>query len=220
MDRGWPVGEVLGSEAELVAKYGVSRAVFREAVRIVEHHNVARMRRGPGGGLVVTAPGLEAVQRPAALYLAHAKTKVADVQALRRAIELQAVRGAVEHLDESGIARLRSVMDDERQLSAGEARRNDLHALHVVLADLSENPAVVLTMAMLLAMTSAQPGNDVLSADDLATALAHHDAIVEAVVAGDVALAQHRMGRFLDFAERGEDPEHVALPASASDARD
>ena len=48
MALGWPVGEVLGSEAELLERYHVSRAVFREAVRLVEHQQVARTRRGPG----------------------------------------------------------------------------------------------------------------------------------------------------------------------------
>ena len=57
---GWPVGKVLGSEAELIERYGVSRAVFREAMRIVDHHGVAEMRRGPGGGLVVVAPKADA----------------------------------------------------------------------------------------------------------------------------------------------------------------
>ena len=52
-EEGWPEGEVVGSEAELLERYGVSRAVFREAVRLLEHLQVARMRRGPGGGLVV-----------------------------------------------------------------------------------------------------------------------------------------------------------------------
>ena len=55
---GWPVGKVLGSEAELIERYGVSRAVFREAMRIVDHHGVAEMRRGPGGGLVVGSNGI------------------------------------------------------------------------------------------------------------------------------------------------------------------
>ena len=50
VDRGWPVGEVLGSQAELIERYGVSRAVFREAVRLVENQGVAFMRRGPGAG--------------------------------------------------------------------------------------------------------------------------------------------------------------------------
>ena len=32
VERGWPVGEVLGSETDLLERFGVSRAVFREAV--------------------------------------------------------------------------------------------------------------------------------------------------------------------------------------------
>src|SRR4051812_32028391 len=47
---GWPEGQVLGSETDLLERFGVSRAVVREAVRIIEHTGAARMRRGPGGG--------------------------------------------------------------------------------------------------------------------------------------------------------------------------
>src|SRR6201999_1943236 len=57
----WQVGQILGSEADLVPRDPVSRAVFREAVRLVEHQQVARTRRGPGGGLVVTEPTVDAV---------------------------------------------------------------------------------------------------------------------------------------------------------------
>jgi len=45
---GWPVGLVLGSEEQLAARYGVGRAVIREAIRLAEHRQVARMRRRPG----------------------------------------------------------------------------------------------------------------------------------------------------------------------------
>ena len=50
--RGWTIGESLGSERDLQQRYEVSRSVLREAVRLVEHHQVARMRRGPNGGLL------------------------------------------------------------------------------------------------------------------------------------------------------------------------
>src|SRR6202043_3013780 len=53
---GWPVGSVLASEPELLERYGVSRPVLREAGRILESQRVARMRRGPRGGLVVLEP--------------------------------------------------------------------------------------------------------------------------------------------------------------------
>src|ERR1700751_3349302 len=69
MAMGWPVGEVLGSETELLERYNVSRAVFREAVRLIEHQQVARTRRGPGGGLVVTEPTVDAGIDAVVLYL-------------------------------------------------------------------------------------------------------------------------------------------------------
>ena len=52
----WEPGELFGSEVELIARYGVSRAVFREAVRLLEHHGLAEMRRGLHGGLFIVQP--------------------------------------------------------------------------------------------------------------------------------------------------------------------
>ena len=79
VDRGWPVGEVLGSQAELIERYGVSRAVSREAVQLVENQQVAHMRRGPGGGLVVTEPTVDAIIDAAVLYLHRANTRLTEV---------------------------------------------------------------------------------------------------------------------------------------------
>ena len=42
---------MLGAEAELRERYGVSRAVLREAVRILEYHGAVTTKRGPGGGV-------------------------------------------------------------------------------------------------------------------------------------------------------------------------
>jgi DNA-binding FadR family transcriptional regulator len=50
--EGWP-GEVFGDQTALIHRYGFSRATLREAARLLEDRQVARMRRGPGGGLVV-----------------------------------------------------------------------------------------------------------------------------------------------------------------------
>src|SRR5690349_10951425 len=77
--RGWPVGLSLGSEMELRERFGVSRSVLREAVRLVEHHQVARMRRGPNGGLFVTAPDTGPATRAMVIYLEYVGTTVADL---------------------------------------------------------------------------------------------------------------------------------------------
>lgn len=53
---GWPVGARLGSEPDLMTRYGVSRATLRQAVRQLEQHFAVRSRRGPGGGIFVAEP--------------------------------------------------------------------------------------------------------------------------------------------------------------------
>ena len=69
--RGWPVGTVIATEAELLERFDVSSPVLRQAVGILESNQVARMRRGPGGGLVVTAPNETSVGNSVALYLEY-----------------------------------------------------------------------------------------------------------------------------------------------------
>jgi DNA-binding FadR family transcriptional regulator len=51
--EGTPAGAVFGDQAALLDRYGFSRATLREAVRLLEDRQIARMRRGPGGGLVI-----------------------------------------------------------------------------------------------------------------------------------------------------------------------
>src|SRR6202789_4622443 len=107
MALGWPVGEVLGSEAELLARYQVSRAVFREAVRLVEHQQVARTRRGPGGGLVVTEPTTDAVIDAVVLYLYRAEARLAELFGARLVLEDIAIGLASARLEEQDLATLR-----------------------------------------------------------------------------------------------------------------
>lgn len=56
-------GEVLGSEQQLCQRYQVGRGTIREAARILEFRGVARMQRGPNGGLVVALPDAQLVSQ-------------------------------------------------------------------------------------------------------------------------------------------------------------
>ncbi len=56
IESGWPVGRSLGSEADLMARYGVGRAVLREAIRSLERLGVVAMGRGGRSGLRVISP--------------------------------------------------------------------------------------------------------------------------------------------------------------------
>ena len=100
-------GEVLGSEAELLERYQVSRAVFREAVRLVEHQQVARTRRGPGGGLVITEPTVGAVTDAVVLYLHRVDARLDEIFEARIILEEIACQLASERTDEHDLAQLR-----------------------------------------------------------------------------------------------------------------
>ncbi|MDF3310046.1 FCD domain-containing protein [Rhodococcus sp. T2V] len=195
IDAGWPVGQVLGSESELLARLGVSRAVFREAIRVLEHHDVAYMRRGPGGGLVVRAPDSAASVRACALSLNYHDATWEQVFEARSALELRCVEAAARRIDETGIARLREVLGAEEQAQrAGEVGTHDLH---VVLAEISGNPAFVLFIDVLTQLSTGGASHERTPATAAGVRTAH-DKIAEAVISGDAALARHYMQVHLD----------------------
>lgn len=196
--RGWPIGTVLGSETELIERAGVSRAVFREAVRIVEHHNAARMRRGPGGGLVVTEPDPQTVQNAVALFLEYAGVERPQLFEARAALELAATATAAERITESGIDRLRAVLAMEEEMGEAALGSGHTHDLHILIAELTGNPAMALFVQILTQLT-LQRTPDESTDPKRAVADYHgaHVAIVEAIASGDASLAQHRMRRHL-----------------------
>ena len=186
--RGWPVGAVFGSEAELLTRYRISRAVLREAVRLLEHHAVARMRRGPGGGLVVTRPDPQASIDTMALHLEYRGVTRDDLRVARDAIEL-----GVLDLALAASARARSTPATVAGLHAAAAHVTDgpigdptrADPFHTRLAELSGNPVLVLFLRVLTelfrAHTSAQerpPPVDQVAAEVRAV----HERILAAVL--------------------------------------
>src|SRR6202167_5222978 len=134
---GWQVGQILGSEADLLSRSQVSRAVCREAVRLVEHQQVARTRRGPGGGLVVTEPTVDAVIDAVVLYLYRAEARLDEVFEARLVLEDVATRLAPARLEEQDLATLRAFTEDVQPYQPTDPR-----ALHGLVAAMSRNPAV------------------------------------------------------------------------------
>jgi DNA-binding FadR family transcriptional regulator len=194
IELGWPVGQILGSEADLLDRYQVSRAVFREAVRLLEHQQVAKTRRGPGGGLVITEPTVDAVIDAVVLYLYRVEAPLDDLFEARIVLEEIASDLAPGRLDEQDLQRLRSFVDD------GQAQtRLDPRALHALVASISRNPVLellvdVLNRVTMLYSSGWQNFGPAVRADMIHA----HARIAEAVMSGDSGLARHRMRTHLE----------------------
>jgi DNA-binding FadR family transcriptional regulator len=196
-DMGWPIGDVLGNEPALLDRYGISRPVFREAVRILEHHGVARMRQGPGGGLVITAPDPGRVVDALALYLEYLKVGVADMFEVRTALEVRCAELAASRTGPSAEKLLRDAIEVER---AAATQGPDAHAdLHVVLAEAAGNRLIAMFIAAFARLTVFRSSSGAYE-DPAAlgrAALAAHEKIIASVLRGDTSLARHRMLRHL-----------------------
>ncbi|MEE6176004.1 FadR/GntR family transcriptional regulator [Mycobacterium sp. 050134] len=191
--RGWTVGESLGSEQALQQRYGVSRSVLREAVRLVEHHQVARMRRGPGGGLLICEPDAAPATRAVVIYLEYLGTTLDDLLNARLVLEPLAAALAAERIDEAGIDRLRAVLRAEEHWRPGLPGPRE--EFHVALAERSKNPVLQLFIEILMRLTTRYAlQSRTESATEAIEAVDHmhsdHTAIVAAVTAGDAARAK------------------------------
>jgi DNA-binding FadR family transcriptional regulator len=201
VQRGWPVGAVLGSEADLLTRYRISRAVLREAVRLLEHHAVARMRRGPGGGLVITRPDPRASIDTMALHLEYRGVTGDDLRVVRDAIELGVLAAVVErHTDPEVGERLSAAVRWPSQGPTDDPAKHD--AFHTELAELSGNPVLALFLRIITELfrrhTSVQdqpPPGDAAAAAEVEK---FHQRILDAILAGDTGLARHRMRRHLE----------------------
>lgn len=193
VELGWPVGEVLGSETELLERYGVSRAVLREAIRLIEHQRVARMRRGTGGGLVIDEPDVDAVIGPAVIYLLRVGATLDEIFDTRILLEELVAELASQRVTEGDIATIRDTVERE-----SEGSLSNFRLLHTQLAALSDNPVLELFVETFSRVSNFHFNDgDVLPDDFDREVRQAHSAIAKAVLANDPGLARERMRRHL-----------------------
>jgi DNA-binding FadR family transcriptional regulator len=200
--RGWPVGTVIATEAELLSRFGVSSPVLRQAASILESRQVARMRRGPGGGLVVIAPDETSVGTSVALYLEYLKVQPSAVSEARASIEIACVELAAQKIDDADVPMLRQLVRAEPS-GIRDGNLDCLAAVHLAIGDLSGNPVLALFQKMLASLLSsrAADGRDPRPTEHpahLHRLHQEHAGIVEALAGGDAALARLRMMRHLE----------------------
>ena len=127
-------GQRLPPEDELTAQFGVARTTLREALRVLESQGLIAIRRGRGGGPVVTHPSLEPIAMALAVTLQLNGTTFGDLDAARQMIEPQIAGQLAKHHDDSDLAALEAAIE----LASQAAERNDRTAFGLAAADVHE----------------------------------------------------------------------------------
>jgi len=197
-ESGWPIGEVLGSETELIEQFQVSRAILREAVRILEHYGAVETKRGPRGGIIVCAPDSAAIVRSARMFLEFEGVTPINLSEARAVIEVAATRLATARRDAELGNRLTEQLERERQAGDAAVSFGDFH--HAIAQGTGNQlfPLFVDVMGGLVprhlrAERQSPGGQAELSAEVLRT----HERLARAIIDGDVEQAARRMRRHM-----------------------
>ena len=192
LDGRLTVGDTLPAERELARILEVSRAAVREAVRTLEAQGVVRSAVGAGstGGTIITAVPSGALGRLLRLHVALANFPLLDVLEVRVTLESLSVRLAADHASAEHLATLRDLLDRMADPDIDRETFNDHDtAFHVALASAAGNHlardfTAAIRESMRLPILDAF--RTVGTWEEVVTTLrADHEAIFEAVAAGD-----------------------------------
>jgi DNA-binding FadR family transcriptional regulator len=194
MQRELQPGDVLGSEAQLVAGYRVARGTLREAIRLLQSQGIVVSKRGPGGGLIVGQPTSVEFVRMMRLFLQAKGTTYADIPAARLAIEPLFARLAAESRPERGIAELQAVLYEAEHLPLDDenAQFSCATRFHTIVATMSENPLLDL-VGTIIHQTYWVDVFGSAPEDALARSHHAHKVIAKAIVAGQGGRAERLM---------------------------
>jgi len=186
-------GSKLPPEPLLAAQLGLSRNLMREAVKALAVARVLEVRRGDGTYVTSLQPDLLLGGLVGAVELLQGDTgSLLDLMEVRRLLEPAAAALAATRIDGPGLAEVRQHLD------AMTAARDDVELLN--LHDAAFHRAVIRatgndTLVTLLEGISGQTlrarvWRGLVDADAAGRTIAEHDAIFQALAAGDGPLAQ------------------------------
>jgi GntR family transcriptional repressor for pyruvate dehydrogenase complex len=188
-------GEAMGSEAQMLARYGVARASLREALRLLEVHGLIYIRSGPGGGAVVGMPTVTGFGRTATMYLQMAQATMSELHEALIVIEPVLARYAAEHQHPNQLTALK---DNEREAKAISLRddvsyRALVGDFHDIFTNSSGNRLLDLFTGGLRSISTHRLKTAVATPSARAQIVRDHAEIAAAIFAGNGAEAESLM---------------------------
>jgi DNA-binding FadR family transcriptional regulator len=152
-------GTYLGSEAELVKRFNVSRPTFRQAAKLVEQENLLVIKTGAGGGYFVRRPDSAAVAHMTAVYLQSRKTTTEHmIAAFMQHYVAVAATAAAQRREGPALTALAAFAQGERSTLAAAMDWNTYIASQEtfvdILSDVAGNPVMKLFLDITRELTA------------------------------------------------------------------
>ncbi|WP_284743667.1 FadR/GntR family transcriptional regulator [Amycolatopsis sp. RTGN1] len=187
-------GERLPSERELAERLGVSRVTLREAIRALADAGYVESRRGRYGGTFVhdTLPG------PPAPDGKVDAVGIEDALCLRYVLETGAAEmAAARSLSPADRRHLTGTLAEAASADLDDYRRKDSR-LHLAIAEVTASGSLTTAMADARTRVNQLLDRIPLLPPNLEHSNAQHEAIVDAILAGDAPAARQAMAEHIE----------------------
>ncbi|MDR1044406.1 MAG: FadR family transcriptional regulator [Candidatus Adiutrix sp.] len=189
-------GQALANEKELIEQFGVSKHTLREALRTLEGMGLITIKRGAGGGPVVSEIDIDTARDYFSSFLYFQNVARPDISELRKLAEPYIARRVAETVTPEVVADLekiqgecRELVEQGKSLVGAEAEimfhvylaRHTNNSILWVLMDFVNNMLADIKMAM-------KPGQEFSE-----QVLVDHQKILDAIKAGDPDQAEQAM---------------------------
>jgi DNA-binding FadR family transcriptional regulator len=187
-------GAPLPPESELAMQLGVSRNSVREGIKALESLGVLETRRGIG--VFVKKFSFEPLLENLAYGLGSALKHIEEVIDIRRALEVGLIDRTMKLIGRDDIAELRRTLDGmRRRAERGESfPEEDRHFHHLLFRCQNNEVLSRLLEVFWIAFYKASDFVNLENTDPVST-WRDHVAIVDAVEAGDLAMAKARLDK-------------------------
>lgn len=186
-------GVSIGTEAELLQQFDVSRPTLRESLRILEAQGVLELRPGPKGGILVTKPGMDVLAHGLSVYLRLHDVPFLAVLHAREVIEPALAAAAAENATEADIAELQASIDRMGSLTDQAEFIEENRVFHSVIARASGNQVMEIFWSTISLLATGEHDGIKYSAANLKHVIEAHRVILEAIRNRDAKLASERM---------------------------
>ena len=195
-------GSTVGTEADLLQQFDVSRPTLRESLRILESQGVLEMRPGPKGGIMVAKPGMDVLAHGLSVYLRMHGVPFLAVLKAREVIEPALAAGAAENATEADLAELQASVDRMKTLKDQAEFIEENRVFHSVLARASGNQVMEIFWSTIAILAAGEQENINYTASNQQHVVAAHQSILDACRARDAKLAAERMDDHVRDLER------------------
>ena len=202
---------MLPSEAVMLEKYKVGRASLREALRLLEVQGLIVIRPGPGGGPMVAQVDSTHYARISSLYYHMMNATYQNVVDARLVIEPVIARIIAERQDPDDMKVLQGYLD---RVGTSDAERylEEATGFHAMLADMSGNPVLYLTVRSLQEIYLERAHGMIFPPEDHERVEQEHAAIARAIIKGNAARAEQLMRKHMvEYVEYSRIRASIAL---------